>query len=318
MKKFSKPIFSAIGAAIGAAATIWGMRVLQARFEQDTETAIEKLQTHSQVIGTSSGEVEISIHGEGPPVLVVHGAAGGYDQGEVQSGEFRGIQYISVSRPGYLRTPLATGETPAAQADAMAAVLDELGIPKAAFIGTSMGGLVGLNFALRHPDRCAALVLVSAVNAPIPGGLAHYTMLSPLLSSDFLPWALLHPEALMLIRPTLRKQIGTDPEKKNVINQLIHTAYPTSLRVSGMINDAHQIEALGEIPLESIRVPTLVIHGTADSVVPFEQGVRSASRIPNAEFLPVLEGTHYCILTHLEMLRPAILEFVEKYFQHEG
>ncbi len=318
MKKFSKPIFSAVGAAIGAAAAVWGMQKLQARFEQDTESAIEKLKTHSQVIETSAGEVEISIHGEGPPVLVVHGAAGGYDQGEVQSEEFRGIKYISVSRPGYLRTPLATGETPAAQADAMAAVLDAMDIPRAAFIGTSMGGLVGLFFALRHPEKCAALVLVSAVNAPIPGGLSHYTMLSPLLSTDFLPWALLHPEALMLIRPTLRKQIGADPEKKNMLSQLIQTAYPTSLRVSGMVNDARQIEALGEVPLESIRVPTLVIHGTSDEVVPYAQGVRSASRIPDAEFIPVLEGTHYCILTHLEMLRPAILEFLEKHPANTG
>ena len=312
MKKFSKTIFSAVGAALGAAAAVWGLKKMQSRFEQDTETAIEKLITHSRVIETAAGEVEISIHGEGPPVLVVHGAAGGYDQGEVQSEEFRGIKYISVSRPGYLRTPLATGETPASQADAMAAVLDALEIPQAAFIGTSMGGLVGLFFALRHPEKCSALVLVSAVNAPIPGGLSHYKMLSPLLSTDFLPWALLHPEALMLIRPTLRKQVGADPEKKTMLSQLIQTAYPTSLRLSGMMNDANQIEALGEIPLESIRVPTLVIHGTSDEVVPYEQGVRSASRIPDAEFIPVLEGTHYCILTHLEMLRPAILEFLDK------
>ena len=248
-------------------------------------------------------------------MLVVHGAAGGYDQGEVQSEKFTGVKYISISRPGYLRTPLSTGETPAAQADALAGVLDTLQIPQAAFIGTSMGGLVGLFFALRHPDRCSALVLISAVNAPIPGGLTHYTMLSPLLSTDFLPWALLHPEALMLIRPTLRKQIIANPEKINAINQLIHTAYPTSLRVSGMINDAHQIQRLGEVPLESIRVPTLVIHGTADSVVPYAQGVQSAKRIPNAKFLPVLEGTHYCVLTHLEMLRPAILDFLAEHPQ---
>ena len=310
MKKFSRAIFSAIGAALGAGATVWTMRKLQTRFKEDTITAIETLKTRSKIIETSAGPVEISIHGEGPPVLVVHGAAGGYDQGEVQSEEFTGVQYISVSRPGYLRTPLSSGETPAEQADAMAAVLDEIEIQQAAFIGTSMGGLVGLYFALRHPERCSALVLVSAVNAPIPGSLTHYTMLSPLLSSDFLPWALLHPEALMLIRPMLRKQIAADPDKKNVINQLIHTAYPTSLRVSGMVNDAEQIQNLEEIPLESIRVPTLVIHGTADAVVPYDQGVRSAARIPHAQFLPVLEGTHYCILTHLEMIRPAIMEFV--------
>jgi pimeloyl-ACP methyl ester carboxylesterase len=56
----------------------------------------------------------------------------------------------------------------------------------------------------------------------------------------------------------------------------------------------------------------LVIHGTADNVVPFEHGVRSAEEIPGAKLLPVAGGTHYCILTHLEKTRPAILEFLKQ------
>lgn len=305
--------FTAIGAAVGAGAAVWGVREILARFKSETETAKTNLIRHSRVVETASGPVEISIHGEGPPVLVVHGAAGGYDQGEVRADEFRGVQYISVSRPGYLRTPLSTGETPAEQADAMAALLDALGIEKAAFIGTSMGGLVGIFFALRHPERCTALVLVSAVNAPIPSGLTGYTRLAPLLMTDFLPWTLLHPESLLLVRPTLRKQVAAHPDKLAVIDELVQTAYPTSLRISGLQNDAHQINALEELPLESISTPTLVIHGTADQVVPFEQGVSSAARIPKAAFLPILEGTHYCILTHLELTRPAIMDFLAQH-----
>ena len=67
MKRFSRTFFSAIGAALGAGATVWAMRQLQDRFRQETETAIETLKTHSLVINTFAGPVEISIHGEGPP-----------------------------------------------------------------------------------------------------------------------------------------------------------------------------------------------------------------------------------------------------------
>ena len=105
--------------------------------------------------------------------------------------------------------------------------------------------------------------------------------------------------------------LENDVDKMSIIEELVQTAYPTSLRLSGMLNDAYQIDHQGYIPLEEIRVPTLVIHGTADDVVPFEQGVNSASRIPGAKFLPVYEGTHYCVLTHLEVTRPAIMEFLE-------
>lgn len=310
-EKQQNSILKPIAAILGAGATAWGLKKLLERFQMETEETIQLLQMRSEVFETTRGEMEVSISGDGPPVLVVHGAAGGFDQGEVKSEEFSGVQYISVSRPGYLRTPLDTGKTPAEQADALAALLDTLNIAKAGFIGTSTGGLVGIHFALRHPERCSALVLVSSVNAPLPGHLSHYGRFSPLLEADFLPWALFHSELFVLTKPTLRKQVTPDPDKMSIIDELIQTAYPTSLRISGMLNDAYQIDHQGYLPLEDIRVPTLVIHGTADDVVPFEQGVNSAARIPGARFLPIYEGTHYCILTHLEITRPAIMEFLE-------
>lgn len=314
-KKSNHLIIKSTATLLGAGLVAWGVHRLLDRFHQETEETIEVLRTRSQVYQTQKGPVEASISGEGPPVLVVHGAAGGFDQGEVHSEEFHGVQYISVSRPGYLRTPLETGETPAEQADALAALLDTLGIEKVGFIGTSTGGLVGIYFALRYPDRCSALVLVSAVNAPLPSHLSHYGRFSPLLAADFLPWTLLNAEMLLLIRPTLRKQVATNPEKKETLQQLVQTAYPTSLRLSGMLNDAKQIDNLGELPLYQIRVPTMVIHGTADEIVPYEQGVRSANQIPGARFLPIYEGTHYSVLTHLEIIRPAIMAFLSEHLQ---
>lgn len=311
--KKKNPLIKPIAAALGAGLTAWGMRKLLDRFQTETEETIHVLHMRSEVFETACGPVEASISGSGPPVLVVHGAAGGFDQGEVKSEEFSGVLYISVSRPGYLRTPLDTGRTPAEQADALAALLDTLGISQAGFIGTSTGGLVGLHFALRHPDRCNALVLASGVNAPLPSHLSHYGRLSPLLESDFLPWALLHPELFVIAKPTLRKQVTPNPDKMSIIEELVQTAYPTSLRLSGMLNDAWQIDHQGFLPLEEITTPTLVIHGTADDTVPFEQGVNSAARIPGARFLPIYEGTHYCILTHLEITRPAIMSFLAEH-----
>ena len=102
IKRVSRKMLTAIGAALGSVAAVWSIRKLVTRFEQETESTIQHLISRSQVIETSHGPVEISIHGAGPPVLVVHGAAGGFDQGEVKSEEYTGIKYISVSRPGYL------------------------------------------------------------------------------------------------------------------------------------------------------------------------------------------------------------------------
>lgn len=309
----TKKLLTAGAGLVGAGLAAWGLNQLVRRFQDDTTEQIRHLEEGSRVVDTSRGPVEVAVVGEGPPVLVIHGGAGGYDQGLLETRELENFKFIAVSRPGYLRTPIETGRTPAEQADALAALLDAMGIKRAAVIGTSMGGLIAIHFALRHPERCWGLVLVSAVNASLPGRLSALKPLVPLAETDFLPWILLKRELLYLVRPNLRQHTANDPQKAEILDELIHTAYPVSLRTPGMLNDADQIDNLAEIPLEDITAPTLVIHGTADQVVPFEQGVDSAQRIPETTFLPIAGGSHYCILTHLEKTRPAILTFLKQH-----
>ena len=89
-----------------------------------------RLNAASSIAETSAGNVEFLQQGEGPAVLVFHGAPGGYDQAMLIGSSLaeQGYQVLAPSRPGYLRTPLSSGLTPEKQADAMAALLDSLGI----------------------------------------------------------------------------------------------------------------------------------------------------------------------------------------------
>lgn len=308
---FKKVLAAGIG-VVSAGLTAWGFYELLRKFQLERSDQIQHLEEGSRVVETANGPVEVSIVGEGPPVLVIHGAAGGYDQGLLETRVLENFKFIAVSRPGYLRTPIETGRTPAEQADALAALLDALGIKRAGVIGTSMGGLVAIHFALKYPERCWALVLVSSVNASLPRRVSILKPLASLAETDFIPWMLMKRELLYLVRPGLRQQTAEDPQKVQILDDLLQSAYPLSLRTPGLLNDADQVDNLGEIPLEEISAPTLVIHGTADEVVPFDQGVHSADRIPGAQFLPVAGGTHYCILTHMEKTRPAIMAFLKE------
>ena len=130
------------------------------RYQHDMHAARERLLTGSQVIQTNSGSIEYASIGDGYPVLVVHGAGGGYDQGLILA-QFVGDDFrrIAISRFGYLRTPLSINASPIAMADAYANLLDELNISKVAVLGMSRGGPSSLQFALRYPDRCSALVM---------------------------------------------------------------------------------------------------------------------------------------------------------------
>jgi pimeloyl-ACP methyl ester carboxylesterase len=78
----------------------------------------------------------------------------------------RGFRIIAMSRFGYLRTPMPLDASPAARADAHACVLDALDIPRAAIAAGSAGAPSAMQFALRHPERCSALVLVPAAYTP--------------------------------------------------------------------------------------------------------------------------------------------------------
>ena len=109
---------------------------------------------------TSHGPVEYTSTGEGPAVLALHGGMGGYDQGLIlaraalnDTGHFH---VISVSRPGYLNTPLRSGETPEEQADMFAYLLDRLGVERSFVIAVSAGGPSALQFARRYPRAAPA------------------------------------------------------------------------------------------------------------------------------------------------------------------
>ncbi|MCB0108795.1 MAG: hypothetical protein KDE53_22900, partial [Caldilineaceae bacterium] len=81
-----------------------------------------------QTVETTQGIIEYVEVGEGPVVVTIHGAMGGYDQSLflAQTIGAPSYRYLAISRPGYLGTPLRSGTTPAQQADLIAALLDAL------------------------------------------------------------------------------------------------------------------------------------------------------------------------------------------------
>jgi pimeloyl-ACP methyl ester carboxylesterase len=288
------------------------------KYLEEKEQAIQQLAEGSEIVQTQLGEIEVSVVGEGPAVLSLHGTAGGYDMGLAFCFPEEGFQFISVSRPGYLRTPLDSPKTPAEQADACAALLDELGIETAAVVGMSAGGPPSIEFALHYPERCWGLILVSAVSSPDP-----YRHIPPLYAPavkaiismiDFPIWLMTKSPIVPLAgAPKITDQLNAPPEKMERLRKLVGTAFPISQRADGIVNEVEQIRNLPAYPLEKIQSPTLVVHGDADRLVPFKQGQRSAEEIPNAEFLHIPGGSHLCFVTHLEETEPVTLEFLRKH-----
>jgi 2-hydroxy-6-oxonona-2,4-dienedioate hydrolase len=112
--------------------------------------------------------------GSGPPVLVVHGTGGGFDQGMMAAkGPFGdGYRVIAPSRFGYLRSPMPADASHPAQADTLAALLDALQVPRAVVMALSAGAQPATQLALRHPERVQALLLITpALHLPPAPGM---------------------------------------------------------------------------------------------------------------------------------------------------
>jgi pimeloyl-ACP methyl ester carboxylesterase len=175
-------------------------------------------------------------------------------------------------------------------------VLDAFGLGTAHVVGMSMGGALAQLVALDHPRRVASLSLIST-SPGIPG------------SEPDLPG--------MSAEDAARFSAIETPDwsdRRAVVDHLTHLAR-ASAGHSGRFDEAgfralagrvfdrttsiestmtnHELIGGGDPwreRLGTIRVPTLVIHGTGDPVVPYGNGLALAEAIPGAEFLP-LEGT---------------------------
>jgi len=274
------------------------------------------------VATTSLGPVEYATLGEGPAILALHGAMGGYDQSALLARTIgqAGYRFLCVSRPGYLGTPLSSGRTAAEQADLCAALLDELGVAQAAVMAVSGGGPCAIEFALRHPTRCWGVVLVSTCSGKIAGGVPFAFQIIKLLGR----WpafggmmrrrAEKDPERAArrsIQDPVVRSRTLEHPVAGRLLGELTgSTLDRMHLRLVGTENDI-RVSRTTEYPLEQISVPVLVVHGTADRVVPFIPHAPSfVQRVPGAQLLAVEGGEHVTIFTHRDEVRERVARFL--------
>jgi pimeloyl-ACP methyl ester carboxylesterase len=224
---------------------------------------------------------------------------------------------IAISRFGYLRTPLARYKTPQEQADAYAALLDKLGIDKVAMVGISAGGTSAVHFALRHPDRCWALVSVAGVTRRLDPNLTRsQRAFVALVNRDLGLWLLTSLAegrlySIYNITPGLRESLADQPEKLKVIRSILFS-FPMNHRRIGFENDMANFPQISAMPVEQISVPTLAVHGTADTVVPFEHSRFLADNVPGARLLSIEGGGHLGIVTHKEQALAGAMEFLKE------
>ena len=300
-----------------AAASLW----IGAVYRKDIGQARARVATGSRVVATPCGEIEYADVGDGPVILMIHGAGGGFDQGMALGRSFAptGHRVIAMSRFGYLRTPAPERASVALQADAHACLLDALGVRNVAVIGVSAGAPSALEFALRHQERCTALVLVvpgwfpSSEGAPRRLGPVGEAVFEWALRSDFAFWIFgrLFPSAAarsVLGTPPNIVAAASDAEQARVAS-ILWDILPVSQRAAGLLLEAKlTVEHLSK-PLNSIKAPTLTISAEDDLYGTWQNAEFITRSVPHGRFIGYPVGGHM-LVGHTEEVAAALAQFL--------
>jgi pimeloyl-ACP methyl ester carboxylesterase len=266
-----------------------------------------------KIIETKCGKIEIDLtEGEGPVLMGLHGGLGGIDQCraaiDFAAKDFR---LLSLSRPGFLGTPLESGKSLEEQADLFAAALDELGIDKVAVFSISAGGLTAYTFAARHPERVWALITADSISGyydmpETAGPVTQMIFLSDPGQKILQKMTKAKPDAFIkeifkseayYTKEQMKKHLDfvlNDPYARDFVTAFMNTMYPYKPRKAGTMNDIDISRTISHLPVEMIKCPVLVVHGTHDADVKFYDGVYAYEHIENAEKIWIEEGSHLC------------------------
>ena len=264
-------------------------------------------------IATSLGEVEYAAVGDGEPILVIHGIFGGCDQGlECFDELLPDRRVIAPSRFGYLGSSLPPKATPALQADAFAELLNTLGIDHVDVFGYSAGSASALQLALRHPSRVRALVVLCG-DWPGPTAAAPPAPMKVAFRSDAIMWlatTLAGPRLLRFVAG-VPASFGLTAADRAKARRMIQMMFPVRERSAGIIFDAYTGNPdVNGHPLESIDVPTLVVHARDDTMASYDAAVAAAERIPGARHVGLARGGHL-MLGQQDTIRAEVRSFLD-------
>ena len=177
----------------------------------------------------------------------------------------------------------------------------DAGLPERfALVGSSFGSLMSIAFALEHPERLKALVLVSPV-ASVRRVHRAAVALSTLVRMPK-PFA-------YLFAPTVARIMGgryLPPEGRSEIVRESRRLSP--LEMLRRLQDILAADYLGA--LERLRVPTLVLHGGRDLLVPLSYARDVAARIPGSRLEVIREASHLPYMSHTDAFNAFVGDFL--------
>ncbi|WXG39555.1 MAG: alpha/beta fold hydrolase [Candidatus Freyarchaeum deiterrae] len=246
--------------------------------------------------------------GKGTPLVLIHGMGGDTSEWSFLAPELsKEIRCIAVDLKGHGKSDKP--DQPYTQdmfAEDVTALLDNLKIDKAYICGVSMGGFVTLKMALNHPEKVSGIILIDTA-ARIP----------PKAIQVGATWAKAFAEKGL--------DAYIEAEVKSVFNPIFTRRHPDEMKLfadSMKTRDARTVPRIQqgymkspltlEKDIKKIKVPTLIIHGRDDQVVPAEEAEFMNKQIPNSQIAIIPYGGHAALLERKDFFADLVSYFIDE------
>jgi pimeloyl-ACP methyl ester carboxylesterase len=247
---------------------------------------MQKLIETKQTLSITGYSLHYRVLGSGTPLVLIHGYG---VSGRVWQPTLRYLaqqhQVFVVDLPGHGYSTYVNPWRLRAIAPLLAAWLRQLHLPPVALLGQSTGGSIAIHLAASAPELVRRLILVSSTGVPLQAGLLRLTIRS--VYSFFQPGNGTYPPALirdiLIPRPRLFWQAAREVACSDF-----------------------------RAELTSITMPTLIIWGKHDALIPISIGYALEAALPHARFVILPNCGHRPMLAEPEAFSKIVLEFLEE------
>jgi 3-oxoadipate enol-lactonase len=265
--------------------------------------------SESGFVDVDGGRLYYEVEGSGHPLLLIHGGLGSLRMWDGQAPAFaEHYRVIRYDTRGFGRTE--TDDVEFRNVDDARAVLDHLDVSSACVVGTSRGGLIGLDFLLEHPDRVDAFVSVASGVGGFDANLPEEQQ-PPFEEMNRL-WDAKDWEALGELETQVwvdgwgQPETRIDPEARETVKGWILENY----RAEKAEGKPQSTTPLAAERLEEVRVPVLVLVGLADEAQTVAGGLHLAESVPGAKLVEFPGVAHMIHLEEPERVNRLVLEFL--------
>jgi pimeloyl-ACP methyl ester carboxylesterase len=267
------------------------------------------------IVQVNNIKIYYKIHGEGTPFILIRGLSSSLvDWVPYNIEQFsKSFKTILFDNRGVGRTDIPGGNyNTKMMAGDTVGLMDALGIKKTYLLGFSMGGCIAQEMVLNYPNRVTKLVLSSSWSGPSHG------IVTPIPEENPFPKMLpLMKEGKFekVARILINSLFPEDYKKRNphIVEKVIKnymTHPPTPKGFEGQSAYVETFETYDR--LSEIKIPTLILHGTEDKILPVENAKILAEKIPSAELMLFENAGHGLIVQEYKLWTQKVIEFLKR------